>query len=165
MREPELIGQTVVVIGGSAGIGLETARRASHKLRDLRDGFGFRFALEHLVAIIVRVIKTALLGNVIPVHSARESLLDNITVIQQEVLSNHLSGFADTSLLHSSAQDRCGNRPPCLLPGRARAGRRRPCRRSWLYGTDWCLSGEEPGMWPTPIRWSPASVAYAGSRD
>ena len=28
MREPELKGQTVVVIGGSAGIGLETARRA-----------------------------------------------------------------------------------------------------------------------------------------
>lgn len=28
MREPELIGKTVVVIGGSAGIGLETARRA-----------------------------------------------------------------------------------------------------------------------------------------
>ena len=27
-REPELIGQTLVVIGGSAGIGLETARRA-----------------------------------------------------------------------------------------------------------------------------------------
>jgi NAD(P)-dependent dehydrogenase (short-subunit alcohol dehydrogenase family) len=27
-REPELIGQTVVVIGGSSGIGLETARRA-----------------------------------------------------------------------------------------------------------------------------------------
>ncbi len=27
-REPELIGQTVVVIGGSAGIGLETARKA-----------------------------------------------------------------------------------------------------------------------------------------
>ena len=26
--EPELIGQTVVVISGSAGIGLETARRA-----------------------------------------------------------------------------------------------------------------------------------------
>jgi NAD(P)-dependent dehydrogenase (short-subunit alcohol dehydrogenase family) len=28
LREPELIGKTVVVIGGSAGIGLETARRA-----------------------------------------------------------------------------------------------------------------------------------------
>ncbi len=28
MREPELLGQTVVVIGGSAGIGLATARRA-----------------------------------------------------------------------------------------------------------------------------------------
>ncbi len=28
MREPELLGQTVVVIGGSAAIGLETARRA-----------------------------------------------------------------------------------------------------------------------------------------
>jgi NAD(P)-dependent dehydrogenase (short-subunit alcohol dehydrogenase family) len=28
VREPELVGQTVVVIGGSAGIGLETARRA-----------------------------------------------------------------------------------------------------------------------------------------
>ena len=27
-RKPELAGQTVVVIGGSAGIGLETARRA-----------------------------------------------------------------------------------------------------------------------------------------
>ena len=27
-REPDLAGQTVVVIGGSAGIGLETARRA-----------------------------------------------------------------------------------------------------------------------------------------
>jgi NAD(P)-dependent dehydrogenase (short-subunit alcohol dehydrogenase family) len=27
-REPELLGQTVVVIGGSAGIVLETARRA-----------------------------------------------------------------------------------------------------------------------------------------
>src|SRR3979409_1969711 len=27
-REPDLVGQTVVVIGGSAGIGLETARRA-----------------------------------------------------------------------------------------------------------------------------------------
>jgi hypothetical protein len=27
-REPELIGQTVVVIGGSAGIGLEAARKA-----------------------------------------------------------------------------------------------------------------------------------------
>jgi len=28
MRDPELLGQTIVVIGGSAGIGLETARRA-----------------------------------------------------------------------------------------------------------------------------------------
>src|ERR1700689_3163398 len=27
-REPELLGQTVIVIGGSAGIGFETARRA-----------------------------------------------------------------------------------------------------------------------------------------
>ena len=27
-REPELLGQTVVVIGGSAGIGFETALRA-----------------------------------------------------------------------------------------------------------------------------------------
>jgi NAD(P)-dependent dehydrogenase (short-subunit alcohol dehydrogenase family) len=27
-RPPDLLGQTVVVIGGSAGIGLETARRA-----------------------------------------------------------------------------------------------------------------------------------------
>ena len=30
-REPELLGQTVVVIGGSAGIGFETARRARAK--------------------------------------------------------------------------------------------------------------------------------------
>ena len=27
-REPALVGQTVVVIGGSSGIGLETARHA-----------------------------------------------------------------------------------------------------------------------------------------
>jgi len=27
-RGPELLGQTVVLIGGSAGIGLETAKRA-----------------------------------------------------------------------------------------------------------------------------------------
>ena len=34
-REPELPGQTVVVIGGSAGIGLETARRASSEGADV----------------------------------------------------------------------------------------------------------------------------------
>jgi NAD(P)-dependent dehydrogenase (short-subunit alcohol dehydrogenase family) len=27
-RQPELLGQTVVVIGGSSGMGLETGRRA-----------------------------------------------------------------------------------------------------------------------------------------
>ena len=32
-REPELAGQTVVVIGGSAGIGFETARRARTEVR------------------------------------------------------------------------------------------------------------------------------------
>jgi NAD(P)-dependent dehydrogenase (short-subunit alcohol dehydrogenase family) len=31
VRERELLGQTVVVIGGSAGIGLETARLAGAK--------------------------------------------------------------------------------------------------------------------------------------
>ena len=34
-REPELVGQTVVVIGGSAGIGLETARRARTEGADI----------------------------------------------------------------------------------------------------------------------------------
>ena len=34
-REPQLLGQTVVVIGGSAGIGLETARRARAEGADL----------------------------------------------------------------------------------------------------------------------------------
>ena len=34
-REPELLGQTVVVIGGSAGIGLETARRAKAEGADV----------------------------------------------------------------------------------------------------------------------------------
>jgi NAD(P)-dependent dehydrogenase (short-subunit alcohol dehydrogenase family) len=34
-REPELAGQTVVVIGGSAGIGLETARRAQAEGADV----------------------------------------------------------------------------------------------------------------------------------
>jgi NAD(P)-dependent dehydrogenase (short-subunit alcohol dehydrogenase family) len=34
-REPELAEQTVVVIGGSAGIGLETARRARAEAADV----------------------------------------------------------------------------------------------------------------------------------
>jgi NAD(P)-dependent dehydrogenase (short-subunit alcohol dehydrogenase family) len=34
-HEPELLGQTVVVIGGSAGIGLETARRAREEGADV----------------------------------------------------------------------------------------------------------------------------------
>ena len=34
-REPELAGQTVVLIGGSAGIGLETARHARHEGADV----------------------------------------------------------------------------------------------------------------------------------
>jgi NAD(P)-dependent dehydrogenase (short-subunit alcohol dehydrogenase family) len=34
-HEPELLGQTVVVIGGSAGIGLETARRARREGADV----------------------------------------------------------------------------------------------------------------------------------
>src|SRR6476619_702406 len=33
--EPELLGQTVVVIGGSSGIGLETARRAREEGADV----------------------------------------------------------------------------------------------------------------------------------
>jgi NAD(P)-dependent dehydrogenase (short-subunit alcohol dehydrogenase family) len=35
MRDPQLLGQTVVVIGGSSGIGLETARRARAEGADL----------------------------------------------------------------------------------------------------------------------------------
>src|SRR6516162_2867868 len=34
-REPELMGQTVVLIGGSAGIGLETSRRARSEGADV----------------------------------------------------------------------------------------------------------------------------------
>ena len=34
-REPELLGQTVVLIGGSAGIGFETARRAQAEGADV----------------------------------------------------------------------------------------------------------------------------------
>ena len=34
-RKPELLGQTLVVIGGSAGIGLETARRARAESADV----------------------------------------------------------------------------------------------------------------------------------
>jgi hypothetical protein len=37
-REPELAGQIVVVIGGSAGIGLETARRARAEGADIDGG-------------------------------------------------------------------------------------------------------------------------------
>src|SRR5438270_5039370 len=34
-REPELLGQTVILIGGSAGIGLETARLARREGADV----------------------------------------------------------------------------------------------------------------------------------
>src|SRR5690348_3737229 len=34
-HEPELLGQTIVLIGGSAGIGLETARRARREGADV----------------------------------------------------------------------------------------------------------------------------------
>jgi NAD(P)-dependent dehydrogenase (short-subunit alcohol dehydrogenase family) len=34
-REPQLLGQTVVVLGGSAGIGLETARLAASEGADV----------------------------------------------------------------------------------------------------------------------------------
>ena len=37
-HEPALLGQTVVVIGGSAGIGLETARRAREECGPFNDG-------------------------------------------------------------------------------------------------------------------------------
>ena len=46
-REPELRGQTVVVIGGSAGIGLETARRARAEGADVILTGRNRDRLEH----------------------------------------------------------------------------------------------------------------------
>ena len=53
-REPELAGQTVVVIGGSAGIGLETARRARAEGADViltgRDPDRLRQAAQELSA-------------------------------------------------------------------------------------------------------------------
>ena len=54
-REPELAGQTVVVIGGSAGIGLETARRAHAEGADViltgRDPDRLRRAATELGAV------------------------------------------------------------------------------------------------------------------
>jgi NAD(P)-dependent dehydrogenase (short-subunit alcohol dehydrogenase family) len=47
MREPELLGQTGVVIGGSAGIGLETARRARVEGADVILTGRDRTRLEH----------------------------------------------------------------------------------------------------------------------
>ncbi|TIW12762.1 MAG: SDR family oxidoreductase, partial [Mesorhizobium sp.] len=58
-REPELLGQTVVVIGGSAGIGLETARRAraegarvflTGRNRDRLDQAAREIGVEHAAA-------------------------------------------------------------------------------------------------------------------
>ncbi|MCW3061875.1 MAG: putative oxidoreductase [Capsulimonas sp.] len=58
-REPDLLGQTVVVIGGSAGIGLETARRAREAGADViltaRDpdrlqGAGLELGAAHIAA-------------------------------------------------------------------------------------------------------------------
>jgi NADP-dependent 3-hydroxy acid dehydrogenase YdfG len=53
-REPELAGQTVVLIGGSAGIGLETARRARAEGADVvltgRDPDRLREAAQELGA-------------------------------------------------------------------------------------------------------------------
>jgi NAD(P)-dependent dehydrogenase (short-subunit alcohol dehydrogenase family) len=53
-RDPELLGQTVVVIGGSSGIGLETARRARTEGADVivtgRDPDRLRHAAQELGA-------------------------------------------------------------------------------------------------------------------
>ena len=46
-REPGLLGQTVAVIGGSAGIGLETARRARAEGADVILTGRNRDRLEH----------------------------------------------------------------------------------------------------------------------
>jgi NAD(P)-dependent dehydrogenase (short-subunit alcohol dehydrogenase family) len=54
-REPELVGQTVVVIGGSSGIGLETARRARTEGADViitgRDADRLRNAADEIGAL------------------------------------------------------------------------------------------------------------------
>jgi Thioredoxin like C-terminal domain len=49
-REPELLGQTVVVIGGSAGIGLETARRMYQLIRQPRPISDRQFEIQFLDA-------------------------------------------------------------------------------------------------------------------
>ena len=41
LREPALVGETVVIIGGSAGIGVETAHAATQR-RARRQGHMFR---------------------------------------------------------------------------------------------------------------------------
>ena len=61
-REPELLGQTVVVIGGSAGIGLETARRARAEGANLiltgRDAERLRLADDELEALSTAAFDT-----------------------------------------------------------------------------------------------------------
>jgi len=56
-REPELLGQTVVVIGGSAGIGLEVARRARAEGADVmltgRDPERLQHAASELGAVTI----------------------------------------------------------------------------------------------------------------
>jgi NAD(P)-dependent dehydrogenase (short-subunit alcohol dehydrogenase family) len=63
VREPALLGQTVVVIGGSSGIGLETARNARAEGAELVLNGLDRGRLEHAAALAVHIMtNTALTG-------------------------------------------------------------------------------------------------------
>jgi NAD(P)-dependent dehydrogenase (short-subunit alcohol dehydrogenase family) len=84
MREPELSGQTVIVIGGSAGIGLETARRARDEGADViltgRNPDRLREAAEALGALSTATFDAADSGELEDFFAGVEGPIDHVMV-------------------------------------------------------------------------------------
>src|SRR5262245_65054135 len=99
-REPELLGQTVVVIGGSAGIGLETARRAHAE--------GAKVILTARKFVVLRPPGFALIS---ALTAAGPALTKNLALELAPIRVNLIAaGFVDTPLSAALLGDELENR-------------------------------------------------------
>jgi NAD(P)-dependent dehydrogenase (short-subunit alcohol dehydrogenase family) len=116
---PELAGQTAVVIGGSAGSGLETARRARAEGADVvlaaRDPERLREAANELDALVEAHL-------LLPIQVARESvgrgsaMTKNLAVEVAPIRVNMIAaGFVDTGLSATLLRDQLDARREQLL--------------------------------------------------
>ena len=128
-REPELLGQTVVVIGGSSGIGLETARRARAEGADVVLTGLNSDALQR-AAIDLRALSTAAFDANDPAGLERffaglPTLIDHVMVTAGAPHYGRCSRRSQTSCATPSATASCSpSKPPATPPtGSGQQGR------------------------------------------